>query len=442
MSENSFRNSLYDQIYQESIGPDIKTFKNLFPNKYKLSKSFFDYETEIVLQPGPKNKYGAGVLFPQRSIIDSNETQEDILSSDENEEEIKYGREDTINNGNSFDIEDGENEKVETEAAEDTNISLANQYLPSSLGLTVITDFSDDIEIIADDISLYQKIDNIEDEIIELLFLEVIYFNQSLNLYEEFGLDKNIYYEDLGIDENNFGNVINPIRKICKQDINDKTDKRLLALFNKVSSLDKIKIQELLNNLKDLYKSMTSDEKFSKNISGFVRYKKKLSIILRADELSNKKNFKIDRLFEDEKIKIHIEGRTYKSHKGLFFITTSLINNIQKEQIPGEKPKIDNQECIFQANLKINSLNNKNCFISFKSDFETILNQEDNFKRQKYHDLIYDLYNSNFLNRDKKNFAIGHGCACSWNSPLKNLCNSNTPKCRSIFVSKFAKLLC
>ena len=156
---------------------------------------------------------------------------------------------------------------------------------------------------------------------------------------------------------------------------------------------------------------MTSDEKFSKNISGFVRYKKNLSIILRADELSNKKNFKFDRLFEDEKIKIHIEGRTYKSHKGLFFITTSLINNIQKEQIPGEKPKIDNQECIFQANLKINSLNNKNCFISFKSDFETILNQEDNFKRQKYHDLIYDLYNSNFLNRDKKNFAIGHGCA-------------------------------
>ena len=54
MSENSFRNSLYDQIYQESIGPDIKTFKNLFPNKYKLSKSFFEYETEIVLQPGPK----------------------------------------------------------------------------------------------------------------------------------------------------------------------------------------------------------------------------------------------------------------------------------------------------------------------------------------------------------------------------------------------------
>ena len=36
------------------------------------------------------------------------------------------------------------------------------------------------------------------------------------------------------------------------------------------------------------------------------------------------------------KIKIHIEGRTYKSHKGLFFITTSLINNIQKEQIPGK----------------------------------------------------------------------------------------------------------
>ena len=72
-------------------------------------------------------------------------------------------------------------------------------------------------------------------------------------------------------------------------DINDKTDKRLLALFNKVSSLDKIKIQELLNNLKDLYKSTDFDEKFSKNISGFVRYAKKLSIILRADELSNKK---------------------------------------------------------------------------------------------------------------------------------------------------------
>ncbi len=424
MTEKSFRNSLYDQIYQESIGPDIKTFKNLFPNKYKLSKSFFDYETEIVLQPGPKNKYGAGVLFPQRSIIDSNETQEDVSSSDENEDEIKYGREDVVNNDNSFEIEDNENEKVETESAEDTNISLANQYLPSSLGLTVITDFSDDIEVIADEISVYKKIDNIEDEIIELLFLEVIYTNQSLNIYEEFSLDRNIYYEDLGIDENNFGNIINPIRKICKQDINDKTDKRLLSLFNKVSSLDKNKIQELLNNLQDLYKSMPSDEKFSKNISGYVRYKRNLSYILRADELSNKKNFKIDHLFEDDKIKIHIEGRTYKSHKGLFFITTSLINNIQKEQAPGEKPKIDNQECIFQANLRINSLNNKNCFISFKSDFETILNQEDNFKREKYHDLIYDLYNSNFLNRDKKNFAIGHGCACSWNDPVKSLCNS------------------
>ena len=293
-------------------------------------------------------------MFPQRSIIDSNETQEDILSSDENEEEIKYGREDVINNDNSFDIEDSENEKVETEAAEDTNISLANQYLPSSLGLTVITDFSDDIKIIADEISLYQKIDNIEDEIIELLFLEVIYFNQSLNLYEEFGIDKNTYYEDLGIDENNFGNVINPIRKICKQDINEKTDKRLLALFNKISSLDKIKIQELLDNLKDLYKSMTSDEKFSKNISGFVRYKKNLSIILRADELSNKKNFKIDRLFEDEKIKIHIEGRTYKSHKGLFLLLLPSLIIFKKNKCT-EKPKIDNQECIFQANLKINT---------------------------------------------------------------------------------------
>ena len=37
-------------------------------------------------------------------------------------------------------------------------------------------------------------------------------------------------------------------RKI-KKDINEK-NKRLLALFNKISSLDKIKIQELLDNLK------------------------------------------------------------------------------------------------------------------------------------------------------------------------------------------------
>ena len=427
MANDNFRNALYDQIYQESIGPDIKTFKNLFTNKYALAKTIFDYETEILLQPGPKNKYGAGVLFPQRMIVDSNENAESadqFNENDENEEDINYKGEDTNNDATSFETNDDENEEAATEVTEDPTVSLANQYLPSSLGLTVITDLSDDLEIKADDISVYKKFDTIEDDIIELLFLENIYSNNSLNLFDEFKINKSDFYSDLGIDENNFGNVINPIKNICKNNINDKTNKNLIALYNKTSSLEKNEVSNFLNELKKTYLSLSNEDKFYKNISGFVRYKKTLKYKLTADKFINKPNFKIEHLFEDDNIKIHIEGRTYKSHSGLYFITASLINNILKDQVPGEKPKIDNEECLFQANLAIESLNQKNCFISFQSDFETILNQEDNFKREKYHNLIYDLYNSNFLNRDKKNFAIGHGCACSWNIPVNNLCNS------------------
>ena len=59
------------------------------------------------------------------------------------------------------------------------------------------------------------------------------------------------------------------------------------------------------------------------------------------------KKFKIDRLLKMKKSKFTLKVEPI-NHM-VFFITTSLINNIQKEQM--EKPKIDNQECIFQANL-------------------------------------------------------------------------------------------
>lgn len=431
MIDKSFRENLYEQVYQESVGPDIKTFKNLFPNKYNLSKDLFDFETELVTDYGPRRKYGAGVLFPQRSMLSENETTEinDIDNAEDEFQEINTEI-DAEDNDSLFDEDtnfNDENDDTDRENDEEQSISLANQFLPSSMGMTIITDFSDDIEIISKDIGIYNHEVTIEDEIIKLLFLENIRFEDSNTFFKNFGFEKDNFYNELAIDDNIFGNIISAIKKIVRNNINEKTDKKLISIHNEVISLNDEEIKNFLNDLLLKYRSFQPKEKFFKNINGYLRKSETINFILSSSKyLNSKENFTIEKNFEELNLKLHIEGRTYKSHQGLFFITISIINNIIKTYSSGEKPKIKNEECFFQVKLTAKGKNNKNCFLAFKSDFETILAQENKSNRKDYHALIYDLYNSNFLNRDKKNYAIGHGCSCNWDLQKDDKCNQIT----------------
>ena len=119
--EFDIRNEIIQALKDEIIGPS--------PNP-----EFLDPETnqELLLQRvhgAPKARYGAGMLYPQQSVIEeiATDTDEEVASADED----------------SADVEQKDTEDRDTihftgkSETEEEPVGLANQYLPSAMGFTV-----------------------------------------------------------------------------------------------------------------------------------------------------------------------------------------------------------------------------------------------------------------------------------------------------------------
>ena len=98
---------------------------------------------EEILRPQdpPRQRYGAGILFPRRSQVPSHEE----TATDEEDKTDADSPEDAGILANSIDDDSGEGSDSEPETEQEIN--LANQFLPSAMGLSALVDIPDRLQV-------------------------------------------------------------------------------------------------------------------------------------------------------------------------------------------------------------------------------------------------------------------------------------------------------
>ena len=97
---------------------------------------------EEILRPQdpPRQRYGAGILFPRRSQVSSQEE----TAADEDKTDADSPEDAGILENS---IDDDSSEESESRPETDQEVSLANQFLPSAMGLSALIDIPDRLQI-------------------------------------------------------------------------------------------------------------------------------------------------------------------------------------------------------------------------------------------------------------------------------------------------------
>src|SRR5712692_179127 len=143
------RNVVLDQLYRELVGPDpageeletqgeiiFDSWARLYgPWRQKGSGE------EILTRDRPVKRYGVGVLFPARTPLEEILSRDDDVPDDVTPQEPTTGEVDT-----EFAAAVG---PAESES-EEFDLSLANAYQPSSIGVSFLADFPEHSELVVE----------------------------------------------------------------------------------------------------------------------------------------------------------------------------------------------------------------------------------------------------------------------------------------------------
>ncbi len=124
------RDFILDFLRKELVGPSPLPL-NVQPDEEEILRP----------QDPPRQRYGAGVLFPVRSQVPSqDETAADEGGNAEAESPESAG---ILENSNDTDSYGGSDSTPET----DLEVNLANQYLPSAMGLSILVEVPDQLRV-------------------------------------------------------------------------------------------------------------------------------------------------------------------------------------------------------------------------------------------------------------------------------------------------------
>lgn len=129
MNYSNARQHIVNYIKEELIGPSTSLTLGKYEEGY-----------DIPMEETPKTRYGAGILFPQKSSYESQDESDEPAFE---EEELSGGLE-------SFSSLEGDleaKEISEKKPENDYEVTLANQFLPSAMGFSCLLEPKDDLFI-------------------------------------------------------------------------------------------------------------------------------------------------------------------------------------------------------------------------------------------------------------------------------------------------------
>ncbi|WP_051624068.1 helicase-related protein [Clostridium akagii] len=317
-----------------------------------------------VISDSPLDRYVLGVLFPQDNLYEQDESEKekssDSINEDINEEvemEIEKQKKKGDKTKNNIHSISSDEEEVQEE------ISMANQTLPSAMGLTFFAE--GDIEEINVEVSCARyRLSQFRDCVIRT--------DKDMNI-TKYSLGEYLYQED--------GQVR------LKKNLSRKN------VFELVSGRDiqteRPDIEKILYKLADL----CSSEEGNKH-KGYVRnpFVENGEIKIPLVKEFNKIFINEDGEVSDNSGVLKVTVLRKKYEEKIFSYTVVLVNE--------QKSKKNYRTCFFQPEIKITTDNNNFKFIE-RYDIQNI-----NSKFIDNEELVFNL-----LYRNKKSYAVGHGVA-------------------------------
>lgn len=411
-NQKECRDFIFEELQRELIGP----YENVFhpPGKdwnNRTPSASINYKDEDqhrqeVLSQSPKFNYIAGVLYPKKSkkdeIVDENENVEE-----EQDDTNQNDRLDTNKSSVSAENEDDDEQTSDNENI----IDLTNEMQPSAMGLSFCVKNLFDFDIKVKNIGQYFKIgtrETVPDEarIVAYFVSKYANDNYSYNLiFNNYKLEnsnrktcESFLANTFNIKENTFKNLVDYFDKYgdhregWKNSIVKKNDQIYENFKNLDISSFQSKVLELINNESISEKNIIKyDGYFRKKINSKITFTKKELEESLTKPISKKFTFS-----NGEEINLAANIKVRKNNfDNLFYITSSIININENND---GAVSIDNY--FFQSNFFITPSN--------KGDFF----QE--YLEKKLKHLDEEEKSINLLHRNKKSFAIGHGCSSNW----------------------------
>jgi len=292
------RDNILEYVKRELIGPD------------PIAPHVQENGEEIVFPIPPRQRYGAGVLFPRAasySELDTTADEEEKVINEDVDEENEF-EEDPVQTSDDNSVENDDDDLEE-------EIGLANSFLPSAMGFSCFSKIPKEGYRVAVKAAVYDTNDYNELKIDGSYKLRRAYFRRSL-------------------------------------------DQELFVEFDEVPT-----------------ESGTSIDKYL-----------------------------VDKDNKELSLKLNIRNRTHSNNEeGIHLLTFTLINTNT-----GSSENILNESCFFQVSFSVYS--KEKCF----SPYRVAASKADKDDEKSNH----------LLFRNKKTFAVGHGCSPKWDDSETELTNS------------------
>jgi len=411
-NQKECRDFIFDELQKELIGPyenifhpPGKDWNNLTPSA-SINYQDQDQHRQEVLSQSPKFNYIAGVLYPKKSkkdeIVDESENLEE--EQDDTDQDENFDK-----NKSSATIE---NEKDEELTSDNENIiDLTNEMQPSAMGLSFCVKDLFDFDIEIKNIGQYSKIgtkETVPDEarIVAYFISKYASDNSSYNwIFNNFKLEnsnrttcENFLANTFKVKENTFKNLVDYFDKYGdhREGWKNSTVKKNDQIYEDLKNLDnssfQSKVLELINN-------ESISEKTQVKYDGYFRKRINSKITFTKKELEENLNKSISKKFtikNDKEINLSAHIKVRKNNfDNLFYITSSIINISDNND---GAASIENY--FFQSKFSVSPSNKENFFHEYIEKKLKHLDEEEK--------------SINLLHRNKKSFAIGHGCSSNW----------------------------
>jgi hypothetical protein len=421
------RDYLIEEVKREIVGPgnghftkDILSFqfnpKNL--NKHK----------QEILDESPAVLYMAGILYPQKTLIENIEgdfeQEENDNAENENLDNDTGEKISKINNPNNIEESGSDDTKIDLDNNRD--IDLTNDYKQSAIGLSALVKIPEKLKISINDMGVYHNLrKDIKNELLIIcLFISkfakdsqsYLWFKENysltndrrtttLNFLEKlFNIKqsriKNIedYYDKFFSLRKGWhqANKVNPLYDQIHQEHGSKNFDEFSLMVNNFISI----VQENIDINKNLEKTELEDQK------GYARESINSFLIFDKKELTEGKlieNFFLKENGEKLPLKASITVRKSKKSLDTKYLTIAIVNLNEYEK------KYSLDKVFFQANFFVESLNGEPIFQNFE---DISLEDLDSEERSLY--LLHHL---------RENYSIGHGCSVNWSLDENNKCN-------------------
>ncbi|MBN1072075.1 helicase [Clostridium botulinum] len=320
-----------------------------------------------VISDSPLDRYSLGVLFPQDNLYEQDESEKE-KSSDSESEEVNEDLERKVEkqkkdikkeNKNKYNIYTPSTDEEEVQE----EISMANQTLPSAMGLTFFAE--GDIKELNIEVSCAKyRVSQFKDCVIRTdKDIDINKYALGEYLYQEDGLVK------------------------LKKNLSRKNVFELIS--GRVIQTERPDIEEILYKLADL---CTSEE--GKKHTGYVRnpFLENKSITIPLNKEFNKIFISEDGEVSESGGVLKVTVLRKKYDDKIYSYTVVFVNE--------QKVKKSYKTCFFQPEIRITTDSNNFKFIE-RSDIQNI-----NSKFIDNEELVFNL-----LYRNKKSYAVGHGVA-------------------------------